>query len=234
MRCRTARHMISQRIDGGLGPGPEARLDAHLDGCAECRELLSDMQAIADTARGLEKVEPSAQVWKRIESSLRVPLNRRPLLQQRTHPPRSPFMAPPLLRWAAATAFVLVFAAGIFYVGLRFGRSGRIPGAGLPGYAVQKLEEAEIHYQRAVQALNEVLEAEENGFDPQILAVFRENLEIINASIQECKHAVRQFPDDFEARHFLLAAYKEKTDLLEEMITFQNKWARGAGNQTKI
>ena len=49
----------------------------------------------------------------------------------------------------------------------------------------------------------------------------RANLEIVNASIAECKLAVMSNPEDLEARRFLLAAYKMKTDLYDTWMSVQ-------------
>ena len=52
----------------------------------------------------------------------------------------------------------------------------------------------------------------------EIAEVFRNNLKIIDASIIACRQIVLQQPDNIDARGFLLAAYREKVDFLQEMM----------------
>jgi hypothetical protein len=52
----------------------------------------------------------------------------------------------------------------------------------------------------------------------EIAEVFRKNLKIIDASIIDCRQIVLQQPDNIDARSFLLAAYREKVDFLQEMM----------------
>ena len=54
-------------------------------------------------------------------------------------------------------------------------------------------------------------------------AIFRTNLAVVDASINACKKAVLSDPDDIESRNYLLAAYREKTNLLTEMMGVTGK-----------
>ena len=45
MRCRKARFLISEYTDGTLDPRKSARLESHLESCADCREVLADLRA---------------------------------------------------------------------------------------------------------------------------------------------------------------------------------------------
>jgi len=62
---------IQELIDGTIGAIRRAELERHLATCEECRALMTDMQAIRDTADALEPLEPPAGVWLQIAGRLR-------------------------------------------------------------------------------------------------------------------------------------------------------------------
>ena len=64
--------------------------------------------------------------------------------------------------------------------------------------------------------------------------VFRTNLEIINTSIAACKQAVLSEPYSVETRNYLLAAYKEKADLLTEMIEVKDIYSHKRELETSL
>jgi predicted anti-sigma-YlaC factor YlaD len=53
VECEVAREALSARIDGEREPVPAARVDEHLDGCAECRSWLDRVSVQAATLRRL-------------------------------------------------------------------------------------------------------------------------------------------------------------------------------------
>jgi len=109
-------------------------------------------------------------------------------------------------------------AAAVF-IGLRVGipeKTTSSPNG--QNYALAKLKEAEHHYQMAIKALWEAVQAQKKSYDPQIAKIFKANLEIIDDSIQACKLALQSDPRDLESRKFLLAAYKKKAELLGSMM----------------
>lgn len=54
---------LSAYIDRDLDPERVEEVDRHLHGCAECREVLDQLQAIRHAAGNLEQVEPSSATW---------------------------------------------------------------------------------------------------------------------------------------------------------------------------
>ena len=71
MRCSHAHKLIGDKLDGTLGLKDGERLQAHLNKCPDCRDLLKDFQGIAEQAKGLPKHEPSHRVWTGILDAVR-------------------------------------------------------------------------------------------------------------------------------------------------------------------
>ena len=53
--------------------------------------------------------------------------------------------------------------------------------------------------------------------------MFERNLEVVDATIQACRQAVRSEPDNVQARDYLLAAYKEKIVLMGDLLDMNRK-----------
>ena len=62
MNCDVAREALSARIDGEREPVPAARVDEHLESCAECRDWRDQAIAQADVLRRLARQQPVAAV----------------------------------------------------------------------------------------------------------------------------------------------------------------------------
>lgn len=55
-----------------IGSGEDASTHPHVQNCELCRELLTDLQTIADAARQLFPVEdPPDELWDQIESAIK-------------------------------------------------------------------------------------------------------------------------------------------------------------------
>jgi anti-sigma factor RsiW len=70
MTCAERRESLSAYVDDELAPGERAELDAHLAGCATCREALAAQRRLAEQLAGLPAAAPpgdfEARFWARI------------------------------------------------------------------------------------------------------------------------------------------------------------------------
>jgi hypothetical protein len=234
MRCRKAQEYISRSVDGELAERENARLERHLASCGECRALLEDMRKIVGRAAGLDSPEPSEAVWGKVRAGLAAGTGG-PTVRELA-PERRPFfgMGVPAFRLAGAAVLgVALIAAGVV-VGLRLGRQDvTAPRKGGEAYTLAKLDEAESYYQKAIKSLSEAFTAGKGTLDPQVVELFDRNLSVIDATIQACRRAVLEEPDDLEARSYLLAAYTRKVTLLDSALDLQ-RGNQGAAGGNKI
>jgi len=220
MRCAKARKWISEYIDGGLNEVQNRALEKHCASCAGCRKLLQDFQKISVHAGDLRQNASPETPWRKIQERLTAgeqvvlrPVSRRP-----------GWFGAPRLGSVIGAAVVLAVLIGIFMTGPFDGnRRADLSGARSQEYTLAKLREAEHHYQLAIKALAEAVAAQPGELDPEMAAIFRTNLAVVDASINACKKAVLSDPDDIESRNYLLAAYREKTNLLTEMMGVTGK-----------
>jgi hypothetical protein len=218
MKCSKAKKLISEYIDGELDEKKASSLKDHFEVCPECKKFLKDFQKITDQAKDLEDMSPSGQTWFQIQARLREERQetRTPAWGQR----RRILLFPPALRYAVSAAFLLLVVFGAVIIGLRFGdRAGFPSAANGEKYALSKLEEAEHHYQLAIKALWEAVQAQKENFDPKVAEIFQKNLKVIDASIADCRKALESNPGDLDSRYNLLAIYKKKADFLDDIIS---------------
>jgi tetratricopeptide (TPR) repeat protein len=218
MRCTKAHKLIGEYLEGTLGPDEKARLQGHLDSCEDCRSLLKDFEEIVEESKSLPRREPSNRVWEGILAGVRAGGFKaiEPGKGKVRRPALFPFPARVRFAWAAAALAVVIIGGGLA-IGLLSRRD-----AGGPlrpdKYTLAKLDEAEKYYKLAIRSLDDAIASQKTKLDPQIAAVFARNLKEIDAAIQNCQAAVSREPNNVEARLYLLGAYKDKVDFLDNII----------------
>jgi tetratricopeptide (TPR) repeat protein len=230
MKCAKAKKLISEYIDGDLDTGKASSLEKHMDACQGCSKLLKDFQKIKQTAKDLSKKEPSSQTWFRIQARLKEKT------QAPVPGPRVRFLFFPVrLRFALSTALLLIVAVGVVIIGLRiWNRGGALNGDNGQEFALAKIQEAEQHYKLAIKALWEAVQVQKENFDPKIAETFRINLELIDATLADCKRAIQSDPGDVESQYYLLAVYKKKAELLDSMIEVSSTSSQKKESKTII
>ncbi len=61
---------LSDFLDGGLEPAEHSRVEAHLEGCGDCRRVLEDLREVKSRAAALGPVEPSRDLWAGIAATI--------------------------------------------------------------------------------------------------------------------------------------------------------------------
>ena len=234
MRCAQAHKLIGDQLEGTIGAADKAMLETHLATCADCRAIFEDFKRIADGARDLPKHEPSARVWTGVLAG--VGLSGREPARERAAAPGwgERFFLLGRARTAWAAALLLVVIAGGVLVGTRIGRNGAPALSAEDKRTLAKLEEAEKHYQLAIEALQEAVGGRITSLDPLIAAAFARNLGDINAVIRACRDAVQANPADLSARAYLLDAYRNKVEFLGDVIDATKKPSPGRPAGSRI
>ncbi|OGD31181.1 MAG: hypothetical protein A2V45_15295 [Candidatus Aminicenantes bacterium RBG_19FT_COMBO_58_17] len=217
MKCAAAQELISDYVDGALGPDREGELKAHLESCRDCRELAYDFASIVRGAKDLASLEPSPAVWPRVAAAMREALREAPAAAREKRSWLGAFWSPAVLRYAAAAALVLVAIGGLVLWQKPWSTAGPAT-QGSVEFTLAKLQEAQSHYEKAIQALSEAVQSREGGMDPRLAEVFQRNLTAMDETIQACRQITQEDPDNLTARAYLLTAYREKVNFLEEMV----------------
>jgi anti-sigma factor RsiW len=208
-------HVIADYVDEALDAPARSAADRHLDTCAACRSVVEDLREIRRAATALEPRQPPARAWTRIERAIRLEADR----------PRRPRYA-----WlAAAAALVLATAAGLYFAAPRRPPAEPMEAVAAPSaQAVEaELREAESHYERAIQGLERIANAEQGAFDQATAATLQKNLAVIDQAISESRAAIRAQPASEPARDSLLTNFKTKLALLQDTVALINEMRKG-------
>lgn len=217
MKCSTARRWIDDHMDGKLNAEQEKMLESHLAGCVACRELLEDFHKISSLAKKIPSLEPSPAVWEAIAA--RVKRAQRELAEpEKGRRSWIPWLWPQsVLRYAMVSLLALILIGGLV-VGLKTWRWHVPPAEKSLAYTMAKLKEAQRYYEKAIASLEEAVKAQANGLDPQLTEMFQSNLKALDETIQACQNIVNTDPDNVTVRTYLLTAYHEKVNFLEEYM----------------
>jgi len=231
MKCAAAQELISEYVDNSLAPDRETELKAHLEGCRDCRELARDFASIVQGAKGLASYEPSAAVWPKIAAELR---EARPGASAGTRERRAwlgTFWKPVGWVYAAAAALILVVVGGVV-IRQKPWSAAAAPNEGSVEFTLAKLQEAQGYYEKAIQALSEAVKSQENSMDARLAEVFSRSLAAMDETIQSCRQIIQEDPDNLTVRAYLLTAYREKVNFLEDVMGAGRSAARDKSETT--
>jgi hypothetical protein len=218
MRCSQAQRLVNDHIDSRLNREQIQGLERHLETCGSCRRLLGDLTSIVDGAKQMEAVVPSSDLWSRIEAHATERPGSTAVRSARRNRFSDFFPVQRSLALAMSTVLVVVVLAGLLYRGpsLLENMGLSIGGRDRQEIAAAHLREAEHHYKLAIAELSGAI-SKQSDMDPALATVFKENLEIIDHSIQLCRNAVDRYPESLDAELYLMASYRQKIELLNEI-----------------
>jgi len=101
MACDEYKGLLSALLDGELPPEERARVEAHLETCPECRQLLEELRALDTQLAALPGVAASPDFDARLGKRIRRPriLTFRPTMR---------------IAWAAAAVVLVAVGLGLF------------------------------------------------------------------------------------------------------------------------
>lgn len=208
MNCNTDR--LSEYLDGELTPAEHRETDTHLAACGECREVLSELALLKETAAELREVDrvPDADLWPAVAWRIKT---RRGIS----------------LTWMQALAAglaLVVLSSMAVWMTLRGGDSDpaqtaadtvdRGPDVGAPEAPVVVANFADEAYENAVKELRQALEAGRSRLDPQTIQVLERNLAAIDEAIDQARTALEADPANVSLNSYLAGVRRRKLDLL--------------------
>jgi hypothetical protein len=203
---------LQENLEGWLEGRRSPEQESHVRGCAHCRGVLTEVDAIITSARTFTDEEAPERVW----TSLRSELEKEGLIRDReaTAPQRwtrwleGVFESVP--RPAIAGAYVVaLLALSVSMVG--------------PG-PVQKHFQSTLAQAATNSPLSAQLDTAEqdaisslSNSNPAVSASLQGSLAILDKDISLCEKGLQEDPNDEAARDYLYEAYQEKSDLLAEI-----------------
>lgn len=202
---------LSEYLDGELSPADQAACQTHLAGCADCRAVVADLEAVVALARADADRPAPTTLW--------------PGVAQRLEPAAaaSRTVSLTLPQLALAASLLVAVSAAVTYVGL--GRE-RAPTASEPAiYAVAepmlapsidatRANFADEQFDQAVADLEMILANQRDVLDPRTVIVIERNLAAIDEAIRQARAALDADPANTFLNSHLADARRRKLDLL--------------------
>ena len=214
-------------LDGqNMTASERAAIATHVEGCAECRLALAELQAVARLAANLPDTRPSGDLWPGIASRLDPPSSILPF--KRTLSKQFSFTLPQLV---AAGLALMVLSGGMVWVARVGGSRTSLPSivattnppsVELPAAdpapsapsAIEAVNFADSQYDQAVADLEKALESGRNRLDPETVRILEENLASIDLAISQSRKALRDDPANVYLNNHFAASRNRKLALL--------------------
>lgn len=230
---------LNEFIDGSLSQTDEAAIRGHVDDCAECRMLVTDLRELGRIAASLEPRDPPARTWTQIEGAIRSSGRAAVPADQSRDAVAGPARAGRDRSRESVWGWTLLGAAAVVVlaatVTVRLGN--RTPATGSTSTAADEvpttqsieaeLAQAEEHYQKAIKGLEQIAAAETGALDPSTAATLRQSLAVVDQAIGESRAALRAQPDSSPAQQSLLDSFKAKVSLLQNTVALINELRKG-------
>jgi anti-sigma factor RsiW len=211
-------HQLSEYLDGELAADARDALEHHLEGCAECREVLAGLRRLVARARALEDRTPDRDLWpgiaERIGASSAPPARRLSRLSR-----RYAFSLPQLA--AAGIALVTVSGGSVWL--LRPAAMGPLAVQPAPAAtatpalpAATAGTRAAGSYDAAVADLERILQDGRGRLDSTTVRVLEQNLAVIDAAIAQARRAVAADSANLYLNSHLAETMRRKLELLRQ------------------
>ena len=192
MMCNEWETQLNEYVDGTLAAAARALVEAHLAGCAGCREAVVELRALVAGAADLPKrIEPARDLWTGIAARV----GKREVRNGK--------------RWwrtALAAAATLVIGFAVYRLLPPFAAHYRPVGEGWLA--------VEAQYEQASDELTRALATERDRLAPATVALLERNLAAIDAALREARDALARDPENVELRGLVASAAREKVELL--------------------
>ena len=215
MKCIEIQSRISDWVDGGPAEG---ELESHLKVCRACASFHEDVLALKQSSSTLGLVDPPGRLWASLQAQLvSEGLIKTQEAKQGFWQRWFPTVLMPGLKPAFGGAILaLILSTTFFYFyGQRGGQEGGITSE---AQVFRELQQAESHYQKAIEALSEVSQRKIETLDPAMAQILNDNLATMDYYVKECQEAVKSSPDNPLVHRYLLTAYQKKIEIMQSIV----------------
>jgi len=201
---------LSEYLDGDLPASERPALEAHLQGCGDCRATLEQLRRVVARAQALDDRPPTTDLWPAIARHVGVVS-----LDARRARRRLSFTVPQLA--AAAVALTLLSGGSAWLL--------HRPSAGPPSQTTATRSpdlkyvgtyEANPKYAAAVASLERVLAQGRSRLDTATVRVIEKNLGIIDRAIRDAQSALAADPANSYLNLHLAQEMRRKLELLRQ------------------
>ncbi|HTG88759.1 MAG TPA: zf-HC2 domain-containing protein [Vicinamibacterales bacterium] len=235
MKCEDLNEALVDLVDGRLDGAGQRSVERHLEGCESCRALVEDLRSIRAAAFMLDRREPKAETWSKVQAAIAAePAPKGRLLDMSAA--RRSFRGTNWPVWlGAAAALILATMIGLLPLMSRpepaHDDSAEATAADGTEATVESVtaefEAAEKHYQKAIDDLQTLASKDTGELDPQVASVLQKNLTVIDQAISESREALKAQPANASAQSGLFEGLRTKVALLQQTVELINEMRKG-------
>jgi anti-sigma factor RsiW len=216
--------LLSDYLDGELPEGERIALEAHLQSCRDCSEILSDLRQVVARARTLEDPAPREDLWPEIARRIGATPARVRTIEPAPWPRAARRWSFSLPQLAAAGIALMTLSGGAVWLIRTPAQQPASPQAvvmpaGTPSVqnaAVSPKETARQSYATAVADLEQVLANGRGQLDTTTVRVIEQNLAAIDRAIAQAQRALDADPANLYLNTHLAETMRRKLDLLRQ------------------
>jgi anti-sigma factor RsiW len=214
---------LSEYLDGELTEGERIALEAHLQTCAECSAVVSDLRRVVRRARTLKVQVPTTDLWPAIASRIgagSADTSEMVDLASRRLPTRRWAFSLPQL--AAASIALMTLSGGAVWLLQEPGKPAPVaavitqPSGTTPAVTVAIRPTASQSYAAAVADLERVLTEGRGKLDSTTVMIIEQNLAAIDRAIAEAQRALQADSANLYLNTHLAETMRRKLDLLRQ------------------
>jgi len=242
MKCEDLNEALVDLVDGRLDGAGQRSVERHLESCENCRALVEDLRSIRAAAFMLDRREPKAETWSKVQAAVAAEPAPTGRLLDMSLSRRSlggggrAFGGTNWPVWlGAAAALILATMIGLLPLMSRpepvHDDSAEAAAADGTEATVESVtaefEAAEKHYQKAIDDLQTLASKDTGELDPQVASVLQKNLTVIDQAISESRDALKAQPASASAQSGLFEGLRSKVALLQQTVELINEMRKG-------
>lgn len=223
MECRAVINSLSDYLDSQnfwISDDEVKQIDTHLTNCPACQNLKDELGEIKTAARELPLHTPQRAMWTKIANVIEAEISAE---NAPHHQPKNAsgwwgwlrsrkftFSLPQLAAGGAVAAALII--AGIS--GILSPHSGALDFRDYHAALLLPEErEIKVELDRRMDALN----SRKATWDPQRRAEFEQRMNKIDESLNQCRHILKDNPQDADHQKEMRYLYSEKRQILEDV-----------------
>jgi anti-sigma factor RsiW len=217
-------NQLSDYLDDELPTGERIALEAHLQTCQDCSDLLEQLRGVAVRARALGGISPQRDLWPDIARRIGATPRREQSAELVLRPRWSRRWSFSIPQLAAAAIALMTLSGGAVW--LARGPAERVPVAAVPtqpsgpvpavNAAAREPRGGAESYAQAVADLERVLATNRGQLDSSTVRVIEQNLAAIDRAIAQAQAALKADPANLYLNSHLAETMRRKLDLLRQ------------------